>query len=374
MKIAYITNVPANDYSGWSGSYKAIYDSLNKITKTENIVIRRSIIHKICVITIKYLTFGKINHSKIDTYFINREVKKVKNILNGYDVLFFPAQSEILASKSVDLDKEIIYLSDATYDLMNGYYFPRRNSIESRTREYEEQESIKKADKIIYASKWAAENAVTHYGVSTNKTSVIPFGAILPDIYNASEKNKKEKINLLLVGSDWKRKGVDLAIETVERLNNIYKEKKFNLTIVGLTAEESPSSRKWPSYIRFEGKLNKNIPEELKKMVKIYSNSDIFILPTKAECAGIIFCEASMYGLPSITYKTGGTSSYIFDKKNGFLLPEGSGSKSFVRVVKDIIDKGELDELSTSSRKIYEERLNWMIWRKKVRRVLFNKN
>lgn len=45
---------------------------------------------------------------------------------------------------------------------------------------------------------------------------------------------------------------------------------------------------------------------------------NFLLLPTIAECAGIVFAEASGYGIPSITYDTGGVGTYVIDGINGF--------------------------------------------------------
>ena len=56
----------------------------------------------------------------------------------------------------------------------------------------------------------------------------------------------------------------------------------------------------------YVGFLNKNIPEQYQKLITIMGRCNLFLLPTKAECAGIVLCEASAFGLPIFTFDTGG--------------------------------------------------------------------
>lgn len=50
--------------------------------------------------------------------------------------------------------------------------------------------------------------------------------------------------------------------------------------------------------------------EEYREYVKIFHDSHILLLQTKAECSGIVFSEAASFGLPSYTHLTGGTGDY----------------------------------------------------------------
>ncbi len=117
----------------------------------------------------------------------------------------------------------------------------------------------------------------------------------------------------------WERKGGQIVLETL----NILKKKSIpvHLTIIG--------SRP-PGYI--EGKndvaditvipfINKHVEAEAEQLYNIFLNSDFLLLPTRAECAGDVFCEASAFGVPSITTNTGGVSTYVEDGVNGFALP-----------------------------------------------------
>ena len=58
-------------------------------------------------------------------------------------------------------------------------------------------------------------------------------------------------------------------------------------------------------------------------------NSDFLLLPTRAECAGVVFCEASAFGIPSITTDTGGVSTYVEDGINGFALPLAARAEAY---------------------------------------------
>lgn len=364
MKIGYLTSEPASDIKIWSGTTKYIYDTLKKNYNVKNIVITNSFLDKFFQV-ILYKLF-RIDSPKLNQFFINRAIKRHSKEIESCDTLFLSAHSEILGSKNFQFrSKKIIYLSDATYHLLMQYYNLSDSKILRKINEINEFESIKKATNIIYASDWAKKDAIHHYNADSSKISVIPFGANLKDEYRPRQyNNDKKQVNLLLVGVEWKRKGIDIAIETVKILNQYSSNIHYHLTVVGVNSDKHFKD------VNIVGRLDKSNSKDLKKLINLYQNSDIFILPTKAECAGIVFCEASMFGLPSVTYNTGGISSYIKNGKNGFLLDKGLKAKDFAKKINEIVISGQLSKIQETSRKEYEERLNWNSWIKKTSELL----
>lgn len=61
------------------------------------------------------------------------------------------------------------------------------------------------------------------------------------------------------------------------------------------------------------GFLDKNNPNEYQKYPNTWSKVHLLLLPTRAECAGIVFNEASVYGVPILSPDTGGVSDYVFN-------------------------------------------------------------
>ncbi|WP_332125931.1 glycosyltransferase, partial [Escherichia coli] len=76
-------------------------------------------------------------------------------------------------------------------------------------------------------------------------------------------------------------------------------------------------------------KINKNNVEEYQKFIDVLSNADILLLPTIAECYGMVFCEAAAYGLPVVATDTGGISSIQINERTGILIKDSSDYKHF---------------------------------------------
>ena len=100
--------------------------------------------------------------------------------------------------------------------------------------------------------------------------------------------------------------------------------------------------------------------------------TDFLVLPTKAECSAVVYTECAAYGIPVITYDTGGVGNYVINGLNGYRLPLSSDAKDFANKIKEILDTNQFEKLSKGGLKIYKEKLNWNNWTKEFL-IYFNK-
>jgi glycosyltransferase involved in cell wall biosynthesis len=281
------------------------------------------------------------------------------------DVIFAPIASSELAF--IETNIPIIYLSDTTFRLYYQDYYLNLGKkldieeIEGQNRQ--ELTAISKATKLVYPSSWAARSAIDDYGVSSDKITVIPFGANL-DSKSVNSNNLKSKVaicRLLFVGKDWDRKGGNIAFETLTSLLEMGVDAE--LIVVGCI----PPSEIKHDKITIVPFLNKNIPIQKQKLEKIFSQSDFFIFPARAECYGIVLCEANAFGIPVFATEVGGIPSIIKNGKNGYLLPLSASGKDYAKLIKESFsDRTNYEKLTRSSRKEYETRLNWKAWAEKM--------
>lgn len=91
------------------------------------------------------------------------------------------------------------------------------------------------------------------------------------------------------------------------------------------------------------------------------------ILPTLTECYGIVFAEASSFGLPSLAPQIGGIPTAIRDGKNGKTFPPEAPAEGYCEYIKTLMSsKDDYRVLARSSFREYSERLNWQSAGKKA--------
>jgi glycosyltransferase involved in cell wall biosynthesis len=169
------------------------------------------------------------------------------------------------------------------------------------------------------------------------------------------------RLRLLLLGVSWERKGGAIALEALKALRA--RGVDASLTICGCTPPEGVEDPQM-EVIPF---LNKNDPEQARRLRSLLINSDCLLLPTQAECFGIVFSEASAFGLPSIAPDTGGVATAVVDGVNGVVLPADASGGDYARALEALFHDGErLMALRRSSRRLYETSHNWDAWAQAV--------
>ena len=370
MKVGFLSLTDPADKTARSGIIYKSYESLIacaeshwvRITKPENLATK---------IYAKYVyelaRLKKKNYSLELTSFMSKQYAKHTDMetLNKMDILFAPMASTFIAN--LPTDKKIVYLSDATFHSLHEYYDVYSNFMDFNIREANEIErkALGKSDHIITTSEWAKKSMINDYNVPAERISILEFGANVYEKDLVFERKPSDQLRLLFLGVEWNRKGGDIAVAAVTALNE-----KFGipsvLRIVGVSTPERHHQNK---YLEMVGFLNKNKPEDYQKLMYNLQQSDVLILPTNAETAGIAFSEASAFGLPIFTHNTGGIGNYVLDGVNGYKLPIGSTGEDFAAKITEVIKSKQVPQLSSQARELFRTRLNWGRWSDEFKKI-----
>lgn len=276
------------------------------------------------------------------------------------DAVFSPGTIPIAG---LEVSVPVVFWTDATFAAMVDYYpaYCGLSAAGLHAGNEMERAAIERASVAVYASAWAAESAVGTYGADPRKLHTIPLGANLtraPDrgeVTGLIERRSQRVCRLAFVGVDWRRKGGDLALALVERLVDMGVPSR--LTVVGCRAGDVPRSR----LIDFTGFLDKSTPQGEAELLRVLGESHFLCLPSHAECFGVVFCEASACGVPSLAIRTGGVASAVRHGANGYLFDETSFVESAAATIAGCMADydGEYIPLALSSRDEYCTRLNW---------------
>lgn len=192
---------------------------------------------------------------------------------------------------------------------MVDYYFFHLTDANIKDGNEVQRRAMQNCNVNVFASNWAMRDAVDFYRIPESTCHLGYFGASVDTTEFKKQPHDESLVNLLFVGVEWERKGGEIAVECTKLLNKKDTSRRYVLHFVGC----QPPYEIKDENIKFYGFLNRNIPEQAQKMISLREQADIFILPTRAECAGIVFCESSAYGIPSITFDTGGIGDYVLN-------------------------------------------------------------
>lgn len=366
--IGYVSeHNPFEDRRAWSGLIYKIREGIeNAGYKVKWIPAKKTKLYTLAK-TAQKLYYGKDAMTDFTNLSFRILSKEVQKNINGVDALFFPDGAQV--TKFLKTDLPVIYYGDATYRKMIGYYWHEKSASCLRQGDGNERAALDRSTMVIKASQWAIDSVVKDYGQDPGKCHVLEFGANLDDkdIVPASVY-KEGTLHVLFSGVDWERKGAGIAMDTIRILNE--RGVSAKLIFCGISKENIPEEYRNLEYVEYAGFLNKNDKEQYARYIDAIKRSHIFLLPTKAECAGVVFSESSAYGLPIFTYNTGGIPDYVVDGVNGYKLPSGSSAEKFADKIEVCLRNNEFTALGEGGKRLYEEKLSWAAWSTRFKKLM----
>lgn len=287
--------------------------------------------------------------------------------LSGIDVIFAPFGSTQIAL--LDTDIPIVYASDTTFALMRDQYptFAGLSSTNASHADEIERLALARAAAFTTSSQWAADSAQRDYGVAPDRIHVVPYGANLDaPSAQAVEAAKPtvladDRCRLLLIGVNWEWKGGSIAHETLQRLRAAGVDAE--LTVVG--CEPPPEFDR--THMRVFPRLDKRVAADREQLQQLLLHSHFLIHPTRFDCLAIVVCEASAHGTPALVSDTGGVAAVLTPGVNGDLLPfDARGAEFAARILALRQNPSRYATLVRSSRQLFEERLNWDHWGRRL--------
>lgn len=300
-----------------------------------------------------------LDHSLLMAYFYKREFKRLlKN--KHYDCIFaLRASTEIALLQT---DAPLVYYSDATFSLLYNYYtwFSGFTGLSVAEGNKIEQKALNKSRLRLFASEWAMHSAIKDYGCKPETCFEMPFPANIeeaPLIEMIDKSAQSEVCNLLFLGVEWERKGGQIAYDAYLSLKA--RGVKCTLTICGCVPPETTDYTS-DAEVTVIPYLNKNDEAQYSQFEQLMYNSHFLILPTRAECYGIVFAEASAFAVPSLATNTGGVGAVVKDGINGCKFPPEAGGRAYADFIEEHFADYESKylPLSRNSRKFYDENLS----------------
>ena len=368
LRIAVLTALDAQDRRSWSGTFYSIAQSLQKHCGDVSFIgpmhaYRAMIPGKVahCGTRLLWRKNVAYHHSLAVS---RRYARIAQERLARQDVDVIVALSGATEIAFLQTHVPVVLVEDANFGVLREYHQQFSSLLARSERELNEIQyrGLSRANLIFYATAWAAQAAIDHYQVETDKIEVIPFGANLENEHVPSRemvlaRARSQRCSLLFVGVNWLRKGGDIAFETLLELQHMGID--ADLTVCGCIPPEGITHPRM-HVVPF---LNKNDEQQRRKLETLYMNADFLLLPTRNECFGIAFCEANAFGLPVITTRTGGVPEVVRDGENGFTLPFEARGDVYAEKIASVYRDAELyKRLVSTSREAFETRLNWDRW------------
>ena len=222
--------------------------------------------------------------------------------------------------------KKVISMTDGTLNAEKNF---------GKLRKSLRRLMIPRADMCI-ASSTKSKELQMHYGAKEDR---IIIAYLTVDIgYFRFKREEYHSNKLLFIGSLIERKGIDLLLKALSLVN-----KDYTLTIVGDGEEKS----RLVDYVEQNGmkEFVEFVPfKQKEKLSEIYNTHDIFVLPTREDCFGLVINEAMAASMPVISScYADGTYDLVIDGENGYIVNPYDSVK-FANTIEKLIDNYELVE------------------------------
>lgn len=379
LRIGFITSSDPLDRRSWSGVYysifKALERNLGEVVALGPVTLRVpfALGARLNTWILQPLTGKRYHHTW--SVLISRIYARIfgrKLAGQHFDLLVAPASFTEIAYLRTDVP--VVYIEDSTLNQLIDFYpgLSGLLSISKSELNYIEKRALTMASLVCYSSEWAAQSARDDYGTPTEKLAVIPFGSNYPNPPTREQAQHHTpaangNCRLFLLGGEWGRKGGAIAYDTMVALQEL--GIPATLTVVGCRPPD-PENYTNPGF-RTIPFLNMGVPADRDQLHELFSTADFFLLPSRAECAAIAFCDANSFGLPVFTTDVGGIASFVQQGVNGYMLPLSATGQDFARQMQQILaDPALYQRLRQQSRAQYEAILNWDQWAVGLRHAL----
>jgi glycosyltransferase involved in cell wall biosynthesis len=274
----------------------------------------------------------------------------------GLDALLFHTQTTALFSIGLMRRIPAIVSLDATpmnYDAVGQAYGHKPDSrgfVAARKRAWS-RAIFAAAAHLVTWCEWAKQSLISDYGVGESRISVIPPGVDVV-LWGAARGGPKlggsEKLRLLFVGGDFRRKGGHVLLEAFRGAL----QGQCELDIVTRDSEAAAASALLPG-VRVHTSLTPNCAA----LRELFSRADLFVFPTLADCLPIAVMEAMAAGLPVIATAVGALGEQVEHGVNGLVVPPGS-AEAIVAAVRELRSDETRAAMSRSGTEIARTRFD----------------
>lgn len=242
----------------------------------------------------------------------------------GLDALFFHTQvPAVLSTRWMQHIPSVVSL-DATplqYDRFGEFY---AHAIApawlERWKWARHRACFCEAHHVVTWSEWAKQSLINEYEIPTKKITVIAPGV---DTHQWTRHRRGQQhtqvIKILFVGADLERKGGLLLLKAFRRLRHRSLCQPggaaIELQLHLVTRTKVPEE---PGLFVYNDMQPNSTP-----LKRLYSDSDIFCLPTYGDCFPMVLSEAAAAGLPVVSTRLAAIPEIVEDGETGFLIPAG---------------------------------------------------
>jgi glycosyltransferase involved in cell wall biosynthesis len=220
--------------------------------------------------------------------------------------------------------------------------------LSMRLAAYFEGRNVRRADRVIATSLYAADRIVERYRIARERVHVVPEPIDLARWNAALDRAPRRTPGepaILCVAHLYPRKQVGSLLRALTLLKS-----PARLRVVG-TGPQGRALAALAKELRLGDRvaLLEHVPFD--RLVEEYRNADLFCLPSLQEGFGIVFLEAMAAGLPIVACRTAAVPEVVPDGECGMLVPPRDEPALAIALERLLGDEGERKRLGAAGRR-----------------------
>jgi len=217
-----------------------------------------------------------------------------------------------------------------------------------------EQRLIRESRRILAVSRSVARE-LGEYGVSSRDVRIVGNG-VDTDFFSFAKNREESQKYILYAGRLAHRKGLFDLLQAGKILCKEDPKLQFYVTGTGplrSTIERNAKLQGLEVNFRFLGHVAAS------RLVKLYQDATVFVLPSHYEGAALTVMEAMACGAPVVATRTGNVPHLITHRKNG-LMVHPKEPNELAAAISELLDDRKLREkVRWSARRIIEKKYTW---------------
>ena len=247
-------------------------------------------------------------------------------------------------------------LTDARYTKVSSIY-SLFSKISARLVSYPlELKLIRTSDIVTTVSSTVAQELKDYYNLNEGKLTVVGNGIDEKFFHPKQKKSESEKRYIMFVGHIAREKGLFDLVEAGRHVCG--KNNDITFIIAGKGRDLNKLKRKIKKlklHHKFIilGQVSKD------RLVKLYQNAALFVLPSYHEGIPTVLLEAMSCGIPVIATDVRGNRDVISSGENGILVPPRAPKKLAESILYVLGDEKLRERIGKNARKTIEEKYTW---------------
>ena len=286
---------------------------------------------------------------------VMHEAKPVMSQFKRLDAIMFHAFEPYVVSvfKGGGRDKPLLVWSQDNPPMSDPCQHPQYGGIHARSIQRQRMRFLfdrwcaRRSSLFVPFSSWAGDVLKADCGVPEERIHAINVGLDL-ELWPHMPKidmHTNARPQILFVGGNFIRKGGDLLLQ-------VYQQHFADQANLHLVTKEPPANL--PSGVRVYTDLGANDP----RLRQLYAQSDLFVLPTRADYSSWVAMEAMATGRPVIATRMGGIPDIVQHGETGFLA-QPDDAATLAEAMKTLLGNSDLRRrMGVAGRAVVERDFN----------------